>query len=174
MTDKLSLSKYNTTLVGFLGSLTFAFLCVLLYLIDLGEIIFPMLYIPGAVFGLAMTIALRNNSNKTSLIFIFSTLEYLAMIFFCLKDFEYLVLRKVLIGGLGALLFLFSISFVINFKFGFIDYILGFSVGVATTIFMWTDNFESINPWLTILSVVLWQTLIAMIINRRQWLYSNL
>lgn len=173
MTYKLNLSKYKITLFGFLGSLLFAFLCVLLYFFDLGELIFPMLYIPGAIFGFAMTIALRNRSDKHILIFVLSTVEYLAMIFFCFKGFEYLVLRRILMGGLGALIFLFSVNFVTNLKFDFIDYIFGFFIGLVTTIFMWTDNFETINPWLTILSVILWQTFIAMIINRRQLMLEN-
>ncbi len=161
-------TKYRTTLLGFFGSLTFALLCVFLYLIDKGELILLMLYIPGAIFGITMATALNKYCDNFSALFLLAGLEYVAMLFFYSKDFEYLALRRVLMGGLGAILFLQTVRLITTIKLDLKDYFIGFAVGIATTIFIWTDNFESFNTWLTILSIVLWQTLIAAIINRRQ------
>ncbi len=158
--------KYRIAIFGLLGGLTFALLCLIISFVD-GGLIFPLLYIPGAIFGLAMKIALKEHSGNSSLLFIFSTIEYLTMIFFCSKDIEYLAIRRILMGGLGAILFLTTIRFFTTIKLDLNDFIAGFVIGIATTIFMWTDNFEFFDPWLMIVSIILWQTLISAIINRR-------
>lgn len=168
MTYKNIRAKYKTTLFGLLGSLIFAVLCILLYLMGKGELIFPLLYMPGAIFGLTMAVALKEHSGKSGWLFILSSLAYLAMIFFCTTDIEYFVIRRICMGGIGAVLFLAITRGFTSIKLHLSDFVMSFVIGIAATIFTWTENFGSFDPWLMIVSIVLWQTLVAAIVNRRQ------
>ena len=70
-------------------------------------------------------------------------------------------------GGVGALIFLATIIMATELRLTVIDFVSGFALGTLTTLFMWTDNFQGFDPWLSILSVIAWQTTIAAVINRR-------
>ncbi|MBS0646402.1 MAG: hypothetical protein JSR97_07395 [Verrucomicrobia bacterium] len=155
------------TLFAFSGALTFAFICVMMYLLDQGQAIFLLLYTPGLFFGIAMFFALKSHSNSAEIITVLSVIEYVAMIFFCSKDYGYLEVRRILMGGIGALIFLATVIMTTELRLTVIDFVLGFVLGILTTLFMWTDNFQWFDPWLTILSVIAWQTTIAAVINRR-------
>lgn len=159
--------KYRTALFGLLGGLTFILLCLLASYIN-GGLVLLMLYIPGSIFGVAMTAAMRKYSDIVVELFLLSTLEYLLMIFLCSKDFEYLALRRFLMGGIGAVLFLMTVHLLSSIKPTLYDYIVGFILGIASTFFMWIDNFEAFDFWRTMFSIVLWQILIAALINRRE------
>ena len=159
--------KYKITLLGLLGSLIFAFFCFILQIIHLNQFILLMLFTPGFIYGLFMAKALSSYSENSELILLISIFEYLVMIYFCSLDFEYLVIRRILVGGIGALLFLTSVKNISNIKLSSLDLIFGFCIGILSTFIMWTDNFHSFDPWMTILSIVLWQTFISLIINRR-------
>jgi hypothetical protein len=161
------LRKYRVTLLSVSGALTFALICLIMYLLDHGQAIFLLLYTPGVFFGIAMFFALKTYSNFSEMITILSAIEYVAMIFFCSKDYDYLEVRRVLMGGVGALFFLATVILSTEVKLTLTDFLLGFVSGTLATVFMWTDNFQWFNPWFTILSVIAWQTAIAAIINRR-------
>jgi hypothetical protein len=167
MSAKTIWTKYRITLYGFLGSLPFALLCVLFYFIDKGGLILPMLYMPGALFGLAMAFALRDYSGNAFFILVLATVEYLIAILLCSKDFDYLAARRISMGGLGAVAFLVTVNAISSIRIQLADYLAGFCVGILTTIFIWWDNFENFSPRFTILSFTLWQTSVAAIINRR-------
>ncbi len=162
------MTKYKITLYGLLGSIGFALICVLFYLIDFGGIIFLLFYLPGLAFGIIMAKALRQYTQHGLAILTLSTLIYFAMLIFSGKDFEYLAFRRIIMGGLGAVLVLMTVHFTTSIKMNLKYYGLGFIVGIITTFFMWTDQFESFNPWLIILSIVLWQTAIAGITDHAQ------
>lgn len=166
MTYPPFLLKFRITYLALKGSVIFALLCLSLSFID-GALVFPLLYIPGAIFGITMAMALKEYSDKTELIIFFSTIEYIAIIFFCSKDYEYLAVRRLLMGGLGAALFLATISVTTTIKLKVYDFIAGFVAGIVTTMFIWTDNYSSFDPWLMVVSIILWQTAIATIINLR-------
>jgi hypothetical protein len=161
------LNKYRITLFGLGGGLAFAALCKLFYLLDHGQMILFFLYTPGLFFGLAMFFALRPYSDEPASITIISIFEYIIIVFFSGTDYGYLEPRRLLMGGIGALLFLASLKISSRIDLKLSDYILGFIAGTAASFFMWTDNFTSFDPWLTILAVVAWQTIIAAVINRR-------
>jgi hypothetical protein len=160
--------------LSFIGAISFAFVSIVLLLLRKGELVLPLLYLPGSIFGLMMMIALRNYSLNAILLFFLATVEYLLMIFFCSKDYEYLALRRVLMGGIGALLFLLTVKLLTEIRVGHFDIAVSFVIGILTTFFVWTENYESFNPWLMILSIVLWQTSIAAIINRQEILTRRL
>ena len=167
MKNKYYWIKYKITFLGLLGSLIFAFFCFIFQIINLSQFILLMLYMPGFIYGLFMAKALSPYSEKSELILLLSMFEYLAMIYFCSLDFEYLVVRRILMGGIGALLFLTSVKNITHIKLTSLDLFFGFCIGILSTCIMWTDSFYSVDPWMIILSIVLWQTFISLIISRR-------
>lgn len=160
-------NRYSITLWGLGGGSLFAAICWLFYLLDHGETILLFLYSAGLFFGIAMFFALRTYTDEVVSVTIFSALEYIIMIFFSMTDLAHPDLRRLGMGGAGALLFLGSLQLTSEIRFRLSDYLAGFLGGIAATFYMWTDNFTSFDPWLTILAIVVWQTWIAAIINRR-------
>lgn len=126
-------------------------------------------YSPGTIFGILMIIALRKHKTGfLSIILIVTfTIEFLSMIMFCSKDFPYLELRRLLMGGVGALLFIGTVGIIYEVPFKVLDYFIAFVLGIGTTFYMWTDDFGWFDTSLIITAVLLWQIAMAFIVERR-------
>jgi hypothetical protein len=126
-------------------------------------------YVPGTVFGICLFIGFDKAKITNRLfplsIILLTTAFYLLIIFFCSRNISYSIqARHFLSCGLGAILLFFSISLSYKVDFSVTDYLLAFIVGLATTFFMWTDKFDSFNPWLMLFCIGLWQVTISILL----------
>jgi hypothetical protein len=143
----------------------FGVIAVISLIIDPVLIMFTF-YFPGFIFGIFISRRLNENINKQALIVILSTIEFLCALLFTSKDWNYIELRRLIFGGLFAVIFLGTIDLICKIRVKYFDYLLILVVGFSTTCFIWTNNFTSFNPWLIVLSIGLWQLGFSWILNK--------
>jgi hypothetical protein len=136
-----------------------------MFIIGKGNLGLLLLFLPGFVFGVSMSIALKKYTNHPILIVLFSTIIYIISLYI-LKNFnDYLPFGRIIYGGLGAVLILFSIFLITKINFKFLDYILGFTLVILSTLLL---LFFTFSPTITLLSITLWQISISWVINNRE------
>ena len=137
-----------------------------------GSLLLLSFYTAGTIFGICLFLGFDKLKIQHRLfplsIILLSTIFYLAVILFCNRDIPFNIqTRHFLSCGLGAILLFFSISLSYNVNFSLYDYLFAFTVGLVTTFFMWTDKFESFNPWLIFLCIGVWQIAISFLLDRK-------
>lgn len=137
-----------------------------------GSLLLLSFYTPGTIFGICLfagldTIQIQYRLFPLSIVLL-STIFYLAVILFCGRDIEFNIqVRHFLCCGFGAVLLFFSVFLSYKVDFSIYEYLLAFVVGLATTFFMWTDKFDSFNPWLIFFCIGLWQIAISFLLDRK-------
>ena len=137
-----------------------------------GSMLLLSFYTPGIIFGICLfkgfdKLEVQDRLFPLSIIFL-STSFYLAVIVFCNRDSAFSIqTRHFLSCGLGAILLFFSVFLSYKVSFSIFDYLLAFIVGLVTTFFMWTEKFESFNPWLMFICIGLWQIAISFLLDRK-------
>lgn len=157
---------------GFISAIFYWTITLILAIGIDGSLLLLSFYAPGTIFGICLFIGFDTRKVQNRLfplsIVLLSTIFYLAVILFGSRDISLNILvRHFLSCGLGAILLFFSISLSYKVDFTVADYLLAFIVGLATTFFMWTDMFDSFNPWLMFLCIGLWQIAISFLLDRK-------
>jgi hypothetical protein len=111
--EMINFKTNNSVLYSGILSVLFYFgvVAVISLIIDPVLIMFTF-YFPGFIFGIFLSRGLNENINKQALIVILSTIEFLCALLFTSKDWDYIELRRLIFGGLFAVIFLGTIDLI--------------------------------------------------------------
>ena len=157
---------------GVISAVSYWTLTLLSVLVVDGSLLLLSFYTPGTIFGISLFVGFDRLKIQYRLfplsIVLLSTIFYIAVILFCSRDISFSIqVRHFLSSGLGAVFLFLSVFLSYKVDFSIYEYLLAFVVGLATTFFMWTDKFDSFNPWLIYFCIGLWQLAISFLLDRK-------